>query len=100
MMKNMTEEKNKEPLLRISIPLASDAQRFRGLKTTPTKLRTRMTVVCTDDCENCIMFKLGCAKRCTRFPDIVCEQCPCRASAFAGKLTGYGGGEDDDERVQ
>lgn len=83
----MMEQPNKEPLLRISIPLASESKGDRRkLQTTPSKLRTRMTVVCTDDCPNCIMFRLGCAKRCTRFPDIVCEACPCRASAFAGKI--------------
>lgn len=41
-------------------------------------------VICNDDCDNCIMnTPSGCAKECFRFPDLVCEGCPCRASKFA-----------------
>jgi hypothetical protein len=81
----MRKQPEKEPSLRINIPPAD-----KGFNTIPTQKRTRMTVVCTDDCDNCIMFKLGCARRCARFPDNVCEACPCRASAFAGQINEVG----------
>ena len=74
------------PKLRITIPLADTEQRLRQLSTTPYKPEVRMSVVCTDDCANCVMYLLGCARNCTRFPDIVCAGCPCRASAFAGGM--------------
>ncbi len=77
---------DREPAMRITIPLADNEQRSRNLRTQPSRPEIRMAIVCTDDCENCIMYKLGCAKKCTRFPDIVCEACPCRASIFAGDI--------------
>ena len=41
-------------------------------------------IICNDDCDNCpLNTDQGCAKNCFRFPDLVCEGCPCRASKFA-----------------
>ena len=76
----------REPAMRITIPLADNENRLRNLRTLPSRPEVRMAIVCTDDCDNCILNKLGCAKRCTRFPDIVCADCPCRASIFAGDI--------------
>ncbi len=42
-----------------------------------------LKIICTDNCAECPMSKLGCALQCIRFPDKVCEGCPCRASKFA-----------------
>jgi len=72
------------PQLRLNVPLADTEQRLNQLSTTPYK--GRMEIVCTDDCANCILFNLGCASRCTRYPDIVCQSCPCRASKFVGQI--------------
>ncbi len=84
--RTIKEEYGQGPQLRISVPLADTEQRLRQLATSPYKQDTRMAIICTDDCANCIMYKLGCARRCTRFPDIVCAGCPCRASKFAGDV--------------
>ncbi len=46
----------------------------------------RKGIICTDQCEQCPLFLIGCAKRCVRFPDLVCGDCPCRASFFAGSI--------------
>ncbi len=46
----------------------------------------RRTVICTDKCDECPLSKLGCALKCTRFPDRVCESCPCRSSKFVGEI--------------
>lgn len=44
-------------------------------------------IVCTDDCESCVLnTPEGCANGCFRFPDLVCDGCPCRASEFAGPI--------------
>ena len=49
--------------------------------TTPSKWR--LGIVCTDDCDNCPIYLKGCGRKCNRFPDAVCEACPCRASVGA-----------------
>ncbi len=74
------------PQLRISIPLADTEQRLHQLSTSPLKQSIRMTIICSDVCESCVLYTLGCAARCTRYPDIVCKGCPCRASKFAGTI--------------
>lgn len=51
--------------------------------TTPSPWRT--LVCCTDECETCPLFNEGCARRCVRWDDMVCEDCPCLASEGAGK---------------
>ncbi len=43
-------------------------------------------IVCNDDCDNCPLNTAeGCARGCYRYPDNVCEGCPCRASKHAPK---------------
>ena len=60
-----------------------------GKMTVPRKWRQE--IVCTDRCDDCIMAQYGCAKKCIRFPDAVCDTCPCRASVGAGKINPYKG---------
>ena len=43
-------------------------------------------VICNDDCENCPLFKRGCAKNCVRWDDLICKHCPCLASKYADSL--------------
>ena len=45
----------------------------------------RGSIVCDDDCDNCPLFKNGCAGNCTRWDDAVCFNCPCLASRFAAE---------------
>ena len=39
--------------------------------------------VWNDDCDNCALHDKGCAKNCARWPDMICNNCPCLASKFA-----------------
>lgn len=46
-------------------------------------VRWKDKIVCNDECETCPLYLKGCAGICTRFPDKVCEGCPCLNSKFA-----------------
>lgn len=51
--------------------------------TTPSSWRE--LVCCTDECETCPLYLDGCSKSCVRWPDLICENCPCLASENAGE---------------
>ena len=94
-------KRNPPPELRMSLPLADTPDAVFRFSTVPSVLAVRQRIVCTDDCQNCVMFLRGCAKRCSRFPDLVCQACPCRGSEFAGEINKPGSiGDGDDEGVQ
>ena len=45
----------------------------------------RVGIVCVERCDTCVLSLRGCARDCIRFPDLVCQTCPCRASGELSK---------------
>lgn len=64
------------------------AGRYVGEMPLPSPVRKGL--ICNDQCETCPLNKIGCAKKCVRFPDQVCSDCPCRASRYAGEINESG----------
>ena len=60
------------------------AQVPEHILTTPSLWRH--SLVCNDQCDTCPLAQRGCARVCIRWPDKVCESCPCLTSIGAGKV--------------
>lgn len=43
------------------------------------------SIVCIDDCNNCPLYKKGCAGNCIRWDEKVCNYCPCLGSKYVGE---------------
>lgn len=50
--------------------------------TAPSPERTQ--IICDDDCDNCPLYQTGkCAKKCNRWENAICNDCPCLGSRNA-----------------